>query len=115
MDLIKEHKLKKNILHWYPNQKNKKILQIGYVEEEIIEELCEKFNKVVIIVNNEEQKKKIKSKLNAENLEIITDFAELKNNKFDYISLIGTMENYEMNPRVKAHKKLQIILDIIEN
>ena len=115
MDLIKEHKLKKNILHWYPNQKNKKILQIGYVEEEIIEELCEKFNKVVIIVNNEEQKKKIKSKLNAENLEIITDFAELKNNKFDYISLIGTMENYEINPQVKAHKKLQIILDLIEN
>ncbi len=115
MDLIKEHKLKKNVLHWYPNQKNKKILQIGYVEEEIIEELCDKFNKVVIIVNNEEQKKKIKSELNAENLDIITDFAELKNNKFDYISLIGTIENYEINPQVKAHKKLQIILDLIEN
>ena len=115
MDLIKEHKLKKNILHWYPNQKNKKILQIGYVEDEIIEELCNKFNKVVIIVNNEEQKKKIKSELNAENLEIITDFEELNNRKFDYISLIGTMENYEMNPQVKAHKKLQIILDLIEN
>ena len=91
MDLIKEHKLKKNILHWYPNQKNKKILQIGYVEEEIIEELCEKFNKVVIIVNNEEQKKKIKSELNAENLDIITDFAELKNNKFDLYVLAGYM------------------------
>lgn len=28
MDLIKEHKLKKNILHWYPNQKIKKYYRL---------------------------------------------------------------------------------------
>lgn len=115
MDLIKENKLKRNILHWYPEHKDKEILQIGYIEEEIVEELCVKFQKAIIIVNNEEQKQKIISYKNFQNLEVITDFDQLNNNKFDYISLIGTMENYEISSQIKAYKKLQKLLDIVEN
>ena len=88
MDLIKENKLKRNILHWYTEQKDKEILQIGYIEEEIVEELCAKFSKATIIVNNEEQKQKIISNKDFQNLEVITDFCQINNKKFDYI-LIG--------------------------
>ena len=115
MDLITEKQLKRNIIHWYPEQKDKKILQIGIVDEEIIEELCTKFQKAIIVVNNEEQKQKIQKENNIENLEVIIDFAELGNKKIDYISLIGTMENYEINNETKAYKKLQKILDIVSN
>ena len=115
MDLIKENKLKRNILHWYPEQKDKEILQIGYIEEEIVEELCAKFSKATIIVNNEEQKQKIISNKDFQNLEVITDFCQINNKKFDYISLIGTMENYEINAQIKAYKKLQKLLDIVVN
>ena len=41
MDLITEKQLKRNIIHWYPEQKDKKILQIGIVDEEIIALLYE--------------------------------------------------------------------------
>ena len=112
MDLITEKQLKRNIIHWYPEQKDKKILQIGIVDEEIIEELCTKFQKAIIVVNNEEQKQKIQKENNIENLEVIIDFAELGNKKIDYISLIGTMENYEINNETKAYKKLQKILEV---
>lgn len=115
MDLIKENKLKRNILHWYTEQKDKEILQIGYIEEEIVEELCAKFSKATIIVNNEEQKQKIISNKDFQNLEVITDFCQINNKKFDYISLIGTMENYEINAQIKAYKKLQKLLDIVVN
>ena len=61
------------------------------------------------------QKQKIQKENNIENLEVIIDFAELGNKKIDYISLIGTMENYEINNETKAYKKLQKILDIVSN
>lgn len=115
MDLITEKQLKRNIIHWYPEQKNKEILQIGIVDKDIIEELCTKFQKVIIVVKNEKQKQKILEENNFENLEVIINFSELGNKKIDYISLIGTMENYEINNETKAYKKLQKILDIASN
>ena len=68
MDIISNRKISKNILQWYPMDKNSNVLQIGYIEAEIIEELCNKTKNVTIIVETEEQKQKIIKKIKNNNL-----------------------------------------------
>lgn len=113
MDLISDRKLRKNILHWYPVNKECDILQIGYISEELVEELCEKAKKVTIIVDNEEQKKYIQENVNNNNLEIyvLKEINESFDNQYDYVALIGTIENYENKIEQKAYKRLEKILD----
>lgn len=60
---------KKNIIAWYPIQKNSRVLQIGK-DEEIFEEL----------------------KLKTENVTTIDDVSQIKES-YEYITLIGTLDN----------------------
>ncbi len=115
MDLIKERKLRKNILHWYNIEKESDILQIGYLPVEIIEELCDKSKNVTILVENEEQKNTILKEINRTNLEIKVqnDFSTFLEKKYDYITLIGTAEMNEYGNR--AYKRLENILKFAKN
>lgn len=117
MDLIKDRKLRKNILHWYPIDEKSEILQIGTIPEEIIEELCEKSNKLTIVLEDEKERQEILEKTNIENLEIqlIHDFSETLNKQYDYVTLIGTLETYENKIEKKAYKRLEKILDFAKN
>lgn len=88
-------KIRENILSWYPFKENAKILEIGANLGEITGLLCENASKVVAIENS---KMKIefmaKRYADKENLDIIAGCMEnIKlDEKFDYITLIGTLE-----------------------
>lgn len=71
-------KFKKNIISWYPIEKDDTVLQIGE-DEEIHKEILRKTNKVVVIKNID----------------------ELKNNdKFNYVTLIGAFENVQKETEI---------------
>lgn len=36
MDIISDRKLEKNVLQWYPMEKNLDTLQIGYIDAELV-------------------------------------------------------------------------------
>ena len=87
---------RKNIVSFYPIEKNETVLEIGAGFGEITEELCKKAKKVVAIESKKEKAEIIAKRHNdIENLEIYA--GELKNirlnEKFDYITLIGQLEN----------------------
>lgn len=110
--------LRKNVLQWYPIKENSSILQIGFESFELIEELCSKAKEVTIIINDIEQKERITQKLNNDNLEIklVPNLESFKNEKkYDYISLIGTIEIYQDILEEKAYKRLQKLLNIAKN
>lgn len=113
MDLISERKLSKNILHWYPINKECNILQIGEIPKELIEELCEKAKKVTILVAEQNEKERIQKDIKRKNLEILImkDFNDNINKQYDYVTLIGTIETYKDKYELKAYKRLSKILE----
>lgn len=117
MDLIENRNLRRNILHWYPLEKESEVLQIGAIPTELAEELCEKSDKVTIILDNENQKQEILKEVSRKNLEIqiVQDFNNFSNKQYDYVTLIGTIETYENKIEQKAYKRLEKILDFAKN
>lgn len=112
MDLIKERKLGKNILHWYPIKKGSNVLQIGYTSIDVIEELCDKSNKVTVIVKNEDEKTHILENVHKDNMDIIIeDVKDELNEKFDYVTLIGNFDLYKNN----INNVCNIFSDLIKN
>lgn len=113
MDLISDRKLGKNIIKWYPMSSESDVLQIGIIPQETIEELCAKTKSVTIIVDDENQKESILSKINKENLEIkiVKDLDTNQKKQYDYVTLIGTVQTYENKFEKKAYKRLEKILD----
>lgn len=84
--------IRKNIISWYPFEKNCTILEIGADYGQITEELCKNAEKVISYEANEEKRNAIlKRHENIKNLEIIDSLENIKT-KFDYITLIG-LEN----------------------
>ena len=81
-------KIRENILSWYPFKENAKILEIGANLGEITGLLCENASKVVA-----------KRYADKENLDIIAGYIEnIKlDEKFDYITLIGTLERRDVD------------------
>ena len=45
-----------NVIKWYPFKENATILQIGCNSTELLRELCNKMQKVTLIVNSETKK-----------------------------------------------------------
>ena len=87
---------RKNIIGFYPIEKEKTVLEIGANFGEITAELCSKAKKVVSIESKLEKAESIaKRHKEIENLEVYA--GELKdinlNEKFDYIVLIGKLDN----------------------
>ena len=112
MDLISERKLGRNIIKWYPMSSDSDVLQIGIIPKETIKELCAKTKSVTIIVENEEQKEKISSKVDKENLEIkvLNSLNTNLEKKYGFVTLIGTLENYNNLNEIKAYKRLGKII-----
>lgn len=113
MDLIRDRKLRKNIIQWYPTNKECNMLQIGYIPEEILEELCDKVKELTIIVDDENQKECIQKNVNKSNLKIqvVKDFKEFSGEQYDYVTLIGSIETYKGKIEEKAYKILDKLLD----
>ena len=88
--------IRENILNWYTFKENATILEIEPNYGEITGLLCDKASKVVGIENSLKKAEAIQKRHeNKENLEIIVgniENIELQE-KFDYITLIGTIEN----------------------
>ncbi len=114
MDIVSDKKLRKNIIQWYPIDKEKEILQIGYIEPDIISELCNKAKNVTIFVSNEEEKNKINMSIENLKIEVIQDFENESNYKYkyDYVTLIGTLESLENVIEKKAYRRLEKLLKI---
>lgn len=88
--------IRKNILNWYPFEKESSVLEIGAGMGAITEALCEKCKNVTSVELSKNRAKSIEIRnKDKENLEIIVgnlndiDFGE---RKFDYITLIGVFE-----------------------
>ncbi len=87
--------IRKNILNWYPFEKDKDVLEIGCGLGAITSVLCEKCHSVTAV---ELSKRRATAALlrnrEQENLEIIVgNLNEIKfEKKFDYITLIGVLE-----------------------
>ena len=114
MDIVSDKKLRKNIIQWYPIDKEKEILQIGYIEPDIISELCNKAKNVTIFVSNEEEKNKINMSIENLKIEVIQDFENESNYKYkyDYVTLIGTLESLKNVIEKKAYRRLEKLLKI---
>lgn len=113
MVIDEEIDLKRNVLQWYPIKENSTILQIGFESYEVIDEMCKKVEDVTLIVTSEEQKEEILQKAKYENLEIIVEQdLEKIEQKYDYVSLIGTIKIYQDILEEKAYKRLQKLLKI---
>lgn len=87
--------LRKNILNWYPFEKNGSVLEIGCGMGAITNVLCEKCNDVTAVELS--KKRAIATLLRCrekENLEIIVgNLNDIEfERKFDYITLIGVLE-----------------------
>lgn len=88
--------IRKNILNWYPINKNSEVLEIGAGMGAITSTLCEKAGKVTSVELSKQRATSIANRCkDKENLEIIVanlndiDFGD---RKFDYITLIGVLE-----------------------
>src|SRR5574344_746207 len=113
-ELYKTSDLRKNVLHWYPISKNCTVLQIGAPSIKIVEELCNKAQKVTLIVNSDEEKKHIEE-IKRENLQIkVMPNLEINENneQYDYVTLIGSVEIYKDILEEKAYKRLEKLLQI---
>ena len=112
-ELYKNSDFRKNVIHWYPVRENSNVLQIGYDSIKIVEELCNKFEKVTICVNNEEDKKEILEKYNNSEITIIDNLDKIfELEEYDYVTLIGTLEIYKDIIEKKAYKRLEKMLNI---
>ena len=114
MDIISDRKLEKNILQWYPMEKNLDTLQIGYIDEELVRQLCDKTRNVTILVQNEEEKQKILQNSKRDNLKVkvVQDFENYSDNEYDYVTLIGTLKTFENKIEVKAYRRLEFFLKL---
>lgn len=89
-------KNRQNILDWYPFGKEAAILEICPNFGEITEVLCKNASRVVSIENSLKKASAIKKRYeDVQNLEVIVGSLENIdiNEKFDYITLVGTLEN----------------------
>lgn len=112
-ELYKNSNFRKNVIHWYPVKENSSVLQIGYDSIKIVEELYDKFEKVTICVNNEEDKKEILEKYSDSEITIIDNLDKIPEiEKYDYVTLIGTLEIYKDIVEEKAYKRLEKMLNI---
>ena len=114
MDIISDKKLEKNILQWYPMEKNLDTLQIGYIDAELVRQLCDKTRNVTILVQNEEEQQKILQDSKRENLhvKVVQDFENYSDNEYDYVTLIGTLKTFENKIEVKAYRRLEFFLKL---
>ena len=114
MDIISDRKLEKNILQWYPMEKNLDTLQIGYIDAELVKQLCDKTRNVTILVQNEEEKQKILQNSKRDNLKVkvVQDFENYSDNEYDYVTLIGTLKTFENKIEVKAYRRLEFFLKL---
>ena len=114
MDIISDRKLEKNILQWYPMEKNLDTLQIGYIDAELVKQLCDKTRNVTILVQNEEEKQKILQNSKRHNLKVkvVQDFENYSDNEYDYVTLIGTLKTFENKIEVKAYRRLEFFLKL---
>lgn len=114
MDIISDRKLEKNILQWYPMEKNLDTLQIGYIDAELVRQLCDKTRNVTILVQNEEEKQKILQNSKRDNLKVkvVQDFENYSDNEYDYVTLIGTLKTFENKIEVKAYRRLEFFLKL---
>ena len=86
--------IRKNLLSWYPFDKNSSVLEIGSECGALTGLFCERANRVVAV-----EQSKIRSEINAyrndyDNLEIVVgNLADIKlGEKFDIVTLIGSLE-----------------------
>ena len=114
MDIISDRKLEKNILQWYPMEKNLDTLQIGYIDAELVKQLCDKTRNVTILVQNEEEKQKILQNSKRHNLKVkvVQNFENYSDNEYDYVTLIGTLKTFETKIEVKAYRRLEFFLKL---
>ena len=88
--------IRKNILNWYPFEKDSEVLEIGAGMGAITEALCEKCKNVVSVELSKNRASSIEARnKDKENLEIIVgnlNDIDFKDRKFDYITLIGVFE-----------------------
>lgn len=94
-DLLACSDIRTNIISWYPFKKNATILEIGAGLGQITGELCKNAGKVVSVEFSKARGQAIANKYkNQKNLEIVVgNLKEINfNEKFDYITLIGTLE-----------------------
>lgn len=114
MDIISDRKLEKNVLQWYPMEKNLDTLQIGYIDAELVKQLCDKTRNVTILVQNEEEKQKILQNSKRDNLKVkvVQNFENYSDNEYDYVTLIGTLKTFENKIEVKAYRRLEFFLKL---
>ena len=92
--------IRENILSWYPFRENSSILEIGANLGEVTGLFCQKAKRVVAIEESKTKAEIIaKRHQNEQNLEIIVgNLNDIKlEEKFDYIILIGYLENKRVN------------------
>ena len=91
--------MRANVIKWYPFEENKKILEIGANYGEITEELARKNLNITAIETSNEKIECLQKRLeHVANLRLIlcTNLKELElEEKYDYITLIGTAEYAE--------------------
>ncbi len=108
--------LRKNVIHWYPMQKKSKVLQIGGLSTELLEELCNKVENVVMLVDTMQQKEEILESIQNDNVEIKVvpnlNFQEEDTEQYDYVTLLGSLEFYQATLEKKAYKRLDKLLQI---
>ncbi len=100
---------RKNIISFYPIEKDKTVLEIGANFGEITEELCKKAKRVVSIESKLEKAEAIAQRHNLlENLDVYAgELKDIKlNEKFDFIVLIGGLNVEEdLNSVIKTAKE----------
>ena len=91
--------IRKNIIEWYDFKETNNVLEIGMEYGLITEFLCEKFDNVVSIDFEKDRASIVAEKLSdKKNLSIfVGSLKDIKiNQKFDYIVMIGMLENYRL-------------------
>lgn len=98
-------KLKLNVISWYNFENTNSILLIGNIDKIIVEFLCKKFNKVVVIEKDAKKLNELyKINVNCKNLEIIDElfFDEDKlSNNFDFILIMKYFNNKQSDEEIK--------------
>lgn len=98
-EILALSEIRENILSWYPFNKNSKILEMGANIGELTGLLCKRAKEVVAIEESKTKAEIIAKRYNnLENLEIIAGKVDdIKfQTKFDYIILIGYLENKDV-------------------
>ncbi|MCL2185722.1 MAG: glycosyltransferase [Treponema sp.] len=108
--------VRENILNWYPFKKNCNILEIGAGMGSITGLLCDKAKEVTAVEMNSLRAEVIKTRFSKRrNLKVISQNIEYieKNNKYDYVIMIGVLEYSEVFFNVK--EPFKYLLEIAKN